>query len=780
MDSMAERAVSRESLYMCDSCGVTPIRETRWKCETCDEDLCDDCKHPADHALNAFPALPADADFCPCHSTHATAIDDAQISSLRRLRNEYGSYEGVDKAKKEIRLIRIVPATPNKAMTCWVMKYPISECKNHYTALSYTWGDFRNPRQIRLVYVPNDTKAGDDPKIVYFLVTRNLYEALEFLRPNPEKCSDNEMESTSQLFWIDALSINQGDADERSHQVSMMREIYSQADAVQIFLGGKHKNDELGGFLEGMSRSLKLELGDNIDIAYPSTESFRTIANLMTNSWEREGEAVPRQKLSGWMRELLSSPWFRRVWVIQEVYCAKRDSVFIRTGHNSGIPWKQVFLANQVYQACRMLDHDLEDHGLPLLWLKLQRAQDLAIHHGPESENQSGFMDVLELFSATISRFFTTDPRDKLFGVLGICKDIQGFPIVAPDYNESTSQAYANLARTCISRHNSLEVLSLTSEMTTSEELACKNCKQLNADQGAERHPSWAPWHIPRSGHGTASLHSTVQTSVAGDMEIDKGLLEGNTKSRILSLRGVRLDIIQGKISDESSIPSEPFPRQVLSDEPPINNLVQFWWAVQKLYDECEMYHRPHGPSCPFNKKTRDDLFEMYIETLTGEMKNIYQTSQSSSTRVWEQPGVGEQLAACWVNPPEDPEMTKIPLEAQAYLRTRIPKDNLEVYAAAFQMKWRHFEGKCFFFTRKARLGLCPTGTKIGDMVVALFGGKVLYVLRPRDGAVAPSESEPQPQFQFVGECYLHSCMDGQEVRNLCQGGGSSEVFNLS
>lgn len=122
------------------------------------------------------------------------------------------------------------------------------------------------------------------------------------------------MESTSQLFfWIDALPINQGDADERSHQVPMIREIYSQAGAVQIFLTGKHKNDELGGFLEGMSRSLKLELEDNIDIAYPSTESFRTIANLMTNSWEREGEAVPRQKLSGWMRELLSSPWFRRV-----------------------------------------------------------------------------------------------------------------------------------------------------------------------------------------------------------------------------------------------------------------------------------------------------------------------------------------------------------------------------------------------------------------------------------------------------------------------------------
>jgi len=49
------------------------------------------------------------------------------------------------------------------------------------------------------------------------------------------------MDYAGQWFWIDAICINQGGSDEakeeREHQVSIMRDVYSQASEVLVWLG---------------------------------------------------------------------------------------------------------------------------------------------------------------------------------------------------------------------------------------------------------------------------------------------------------------------------------------------------------------------------------------------------------------------------------------------------------------------------------------------------------------------------------------------------------------
>jgi hypothetical protein len=47
------------------------------------------------------------------------------------------------------------------------------------------------------------------------------------------------------MLWVDALSINQADDDERSQQVCLMRAIYTQASSVEIWLGESFDNIEL-------------------------------------------------------------------------------------------------------------------------------------------------------------------------------------------------------------------------------------------------------------------------------------------------------------------------------------------------------------------------------------------------------------------------------------------------------------------------------------------------------------------------------------------------------
>ncbi|KAH8730138.1 heterokaryon incompatibility protein-domain-containing protein [Phaeosphaeriaceae sp. PMI808] len=74
-----------------------------------------------------------------------------------------------------------------------------------YVALSYAWGDANITKSITL-----------DGHVT--LITKNLHEALFHLRRI----------RTTLWFWIDAICVNQEDLTERCHQVSRMKEIYSE------------------------------------------------------------------------------------------------------------------------------------------------------------------------------------------------------------------------------------------------------------------------------------------------------------------------------------------------------------------------------------------------------------------------------------------------------------------------------------------------------------------------------------------------------------------------
>jgi hypothetical protein len=78
-----------------------------------------------------------------------------------------------------------------------------------YVALSYTWGDPKDTKQIYVNEVPMD-------------VTTNLEAALRVLR-------EKEPIEAGIKIWIDALCINQTDNEEKGVQVRRMRDIYQKA-----------------------------------------------------------------------------------------------------------------------------------------------------------------------------------------------------------------------------------------------------------------------------------------------------------------------------------------------------------------------------------------------------------------------------------------------------------------------------------------------------------------------------------------------------------------------
>ncbi|KAF2629658.1 hypothetical protein BU25DRAFT_304158, partial [Macroventuria anomochaeta] len=105
-----------------------------------------------------------------------------------------------------------------------------------YIAISYTWGDVSDKRNILMLTKKYSLSLGKEEYICTAVsVTATLYDALNALRSDQEDV----------LVWIDGLSINQADTDKRTRQVRLMTEIYRNASKVAIWLGPEADNSDI-------------------------------------------------------------------------------------------------------------------------------------------------------------------------------------------------------------------------------------------------------------------------------------------------------------------------------------------------------------------------------------------------------------------------------------------------------------------------------------------------------------------------------------------------------
>lgn len=116
--------------------------------------------------------------------------------------------------RDEVRLIKLIPGQWSDPIRCQLFRASLDECTSYY-ALSYVWGSRKTTRLITLNGRP-------------FAATVNLESALRHLR---------QRHSEGLVIWIDALSINQNDDEERSQQVQLMGKIYRSCIEVIVYLG---------------------------------------------------------------------------------------------------------------------------------------------------------------------------------------------------------------------------------------------------------------------------------------------------------------------------------------------------------------------------------------------------------------------------------------------------------------------------------------------------------------------------------------------------------------
>ncbi|KAL8787596.1 MAG: hypothetical protein Q9213_002158 [Squamulea squamosa] len=126
-----------------------------------------------------------------------------------------------------------------------------------YEALSYAWGSNDLDHNITV-------DSGESQQALP--ITRNLYTALQYLR-----CS-----TTQRTLWVDAICINQENAEERNYQVSRMADIYKSTEKVVIWLGPDENDSTLA--IAGLDAlASKIEVDWKHFKIMPATEKTDTV-----------------------------------------------------------------------------------------------------------------------------------------------------------------------------------------------------------------------------------------------------------------------------------------------------------------------------------------------------------------------------------------------------------------------------------------------------------------------------------------------------------------------
>ncbi|KAK8057796.1 heterokaryon incompatibility protein-domain-containing protein [Apiospora saccharicola] len=346
-------------------------------------------------------------------------------------------YRRID-ASRFIRLVVIEPGNWESPISCrLVHSFLDRDPTNDYVALSYAWG---SPRVTRPVLVDGTELQ----------VTVNLESALRHLRREWEPLT----------LWIDAISINQQDLDERSEQVSLMRSIYQHASRVIVWLG-----DGVRHRIVGLSRHSKPPArvtfyGDDRDdervaefskqwsIPKPSAKYtaidvlcfVRTL--LLQDCADYSVARLHPSHLLGIteaLRIMLLSQWWTRMWVFQEVIVA--SSVVLQY---SGVeaPLEMFTEAASCLQDPRYA-MNLPSDAATVLHYYSKTLSDVAHWRGLWREKQSqghlgGASELLGLLRATGMRKASGD-RDRVFALLGLV-DLQ--KQVIPDYQQSPASVF--------------------------------------------------------------------------------------------------------------------------------------------------------------------------------------------------------------------------------------------------------------------------------------------------------------------------------------------------
>jgi hypothetical protein len=312
------------------------------------------------------------------------------------------AYESLPKGNY-IRILEVWVDSYTRELVCKFKVICLDSNTHDYKAVSYTWGD---PAPVSRI------KFSDGRSFPLSYALSNLFNSL--------RKRDEEF-----TVWIDAICINQEDNIEKASQVALMGKVYSSTEQVLLWLG---------------------------DSTIETRNAFRFMESKQTFSWPEEWDE--QRDLSGLdtMFSLLDRPWFRRVWVIQEVTLSHNVLMLCGSDQVDFDTFRDcIFAIWKFFEDFG--DFDDDDPAILGLWGVTTL---IAVR---DEFHESGAVRYEILLQAAF-HFLATDKRDMVFAFRGIGDKDR--PVPEPDYIASVEDIYTKTAIVLLCHGTSLDVLALS------------------------------------------------------------------------------------------------------------------------------------------------------------------------------------------------------------------------------------------------------------------------------------------------------------------------------
>ncbi|KAI5456036.1 heterokaryon incompatibility protein-domain-containing protein [Mariannaea sp. PMI_226] len=648
------------------------------------------------------------------------------------------AYRPLKRENRGIRLVRLVPASRKPPGTQSNIFLTIDHTSlndgTSFLAMSYVWGEIKDTITISVNGEP-------------FLIGRNLHLLLEQLR------ADN----VGSWIWVDSICIDQSNNEEKSWQVDQMRDVYTLAHSVYLWLGpGSHESNLAMDFMADVGpkaiaagimtqwtgsnlRRLDQEAVNHLKTRSlyaldkrtdpgGGSELHQFVFNLLQDDRLR-GSSGSSAVCDGFSNILRRINW-HRVWIIQEVALAREALVLCGTKKVSIDIFDATFTAiwccifsrpAQLHQSytsfCEGLDTNL--YTIKSLDVRRRRRQSERIR----------LMDIIfeVLVAPGRPHYSVTDHRDIVFGLLGVVTNSNELGISA-DYAKTVPEVFSMMTRAVLYDKYESRVFTLD----------C--CPPRNA---AGPLPSWVPaWEdIGKYGTRFYRVNQSEMFYAAGRTKPTATLsVHERADPLLLRRQGCRADVITHVMKvPEGVYTYDEWDICRITDVDTWLNSVRAFTGARTDHSSQEdrvwrtvLFDRHDWYPCPENR----GLYPV-AEAVARLIRKIMRREKINSTDLTE-----EQIDF----------IRNGPFRSDRNLVLKSLKDQL----AYLQCQWPRALGnmhrnRVIFKTAGGRLGIGHSIVKSGDMIAVVWGVGSPIVLRPQAKG-----------WSFVGDAYVDGLMYGE------------------
>jgi hypothetical protein len=618
-------------------------------------------------------------------------------------KNQGYPYKALPADRDKIRLLNIETqgtassSNPGQAISLSLSEASLDD-NPRYAALSYAWGDSERTTPIQL----------DSHSIE---VTQNLHDALSHIQ------NVSGMENTP--LWADALCINQADMDEKAAQVQLMGRIYRQAELVIVWLGPDEPDGSGSAALHAVRdlgiyfRQLRTAPGfDNAKIItfVHTVLQFSDTADTPSQSGEQKTGRFDFESIWRFFRK---RAWWRRVWIIQEVALARKTAVMCG---NHSVVWEDLRECLQVFEwmilypdtdvKYRRLYHILGDIYPNVSHIGYSSdgyKRSLEESSDADKASFSAGMSLLETImwtsTGTGDAIESTDPRDRIYGLLGMVREEDRKKIKIDYTADSTiSKVLFDVTKALVEEHGP-DVFSFCRETTLSATL-----------------PSWVPdWTADR-----IPIIGGVDFGKESDYNASKGTawipvaIGASYSSPGIKLRGNILGSIKKVGSEFKTSPNTP---TYLEDYRK--------WIIELTEMIMEGFE-----ALPDRQDALDSLWRVPIRDLAL----VYRADNEDPEKLIQGFDVLVGKTPAPSNLDETGQAAWVMSESWGYRRC------MKVYYQSTFVDWA------------GRPGLGPLKMAHGDELALFAGAHVPFVLRSVKGC----------GYRLLGPAYVNGLMDGQ------------------